>query len=133
MDQVNTVLLDTHVFFWLGSELSRLSRPARRAVEHATQLQLADISLRELSLLARSGRIDLGLDPADWMETMLSSHDIEVVPISTRIAARSVNIAQNFHGDPADQLIAATAIELDVPLITADERLRKSEAVRTIW
>lgn len=56
-----------------------------------------------------------------------------VIEISPEIAARSVRIAPNFHDDPADQLIAATAIELDVPLVTADERLRASPALRTIW
>lgn len=130
---MSSVLLDTHVFFWLGNDLQRLSRPARRAVEHATLRQIADISLRELAFLAQAGRVDLELDTDEWLETMVRAHNLEVVPISPRIAARSVNIAQNFHGDPADQLIAATAIELNVPLVTADERLRRSQALRTIW
>ena len=85
-------------------------------------------------MLAAAGRIELPEEPlTEWLEEALSTHDVDVVPISPRIAARSVRIAQNFHGDPADQLIAATAIELDVPLVTADERLRSSPAVQTIW
>jgi PIN domain nuclease of toxin-antitoxin system len=47
--------------------------------------------------------------------------------------ARRRSIAAHFHGDPADQLIAATAIELDVPLLTADERFRALPALRTVW
>ena len=56
-----------------------------------------------------------------------------MVPIDVQIAARSVRIAANFLGDPADQLIAATAIELDVPLVTAGQRLQHSPALRTLW
>jgi PIN domain nuclease of toxin-antitoxin system len=35
--------------------------------------------------------------------------------------------------DPFDQLIAATAVRLDVPLLTSDESIRGSGLVRTIW
>jgi PIN domain nuclease of toxin-antitoxin system len=79
------------------------------------------------------GRIELPDDPVEWFTNALQEFDVSVVPIDARIATRSTFIAQNFHGDPADQLIAATAIELNLPVITADERLRKSPAVRTIW
>lgn len=70
---------------------------------------------------------------SEWLTDALEQFEVEVVPITPQIAARSVRIAQNFHGDPADQLIAATAIELDVALVTADEALRAAPTIRTIW
>lgn len=125
------ILLDTHVFLWLALDEARLSRPARRALKGARLL--ADISLREVAALERAGRIEIDGDVSEWLGDALGALSVEVVPIDVHIAARSVRIAENFHGDPADQLIAATAIELDIPLVTADERLLRSPAVRTIW
>lgn len=127
------VLLDTHVLLWMVGDTRRLSRPAVRALKAAKRLLLADISLREAAWLDQSGRIRLDPEAAEWLEQAVSRFKLELVPISPAIAARSTRIAQNFHGDPADQLIAATAMELDVPLVTADENLRASPAIRTIW
>jgi PIN domain nuclease of toxin-antitoxin system len=125
------ILLDTHVLLWLATDESKLSRAARRALK-APRL-LADISLREIAALQRAGRIEVDGSLAEWLNDALTQLKVEVVPIDARIAARSVRIVEHFHGDPADQLIAATAIELDVPLVTADELLRASPAVQTIW
>lgn len=127
------ILLDTHVLLWLGMEPKRVSRAAMRAFEAAPRRLLADISLRELAWLHENGRVDLAREPSAWLEDAIESFDLEVVSISPAIAQRSARIAQNFHGDPADQLIAATAIELDVPLVTADDKLRKSNALRCVW
>ena len=131
MDQV--VLLDTHVLLWATYQPAKLSRAASRSLERASRRLLADISLREISAIHSRGQITFTAPLERSLDDALEAFDIEVVPISTRIAARSVNVAQNFRGDPADQLIAATAIELNVPLVTADQRLRASPALRTIW
>lgn len=125
------IVLDTHVLVWLALEPRRLSRAATRALKG--QRMLADISLREVAVLVAAGRMEVDGRVEDWLKAVLEEFEVDVVPIDAHIAARSVHIAENFHGDPADQLIAATAIELDVPLVTADERLRASPAVRTIW
>lgn len=125
------ILLDTHVLVWLAIDDRKLSKAAKRALR--APRAMADISLREIAALTRAGRIEVDGDLSDWLSDALRTHEIEIIPIDVAIAARSVRIAEHFHGDPADQLIAATAIELDVALITADERLRSASAVRTIW
>lgn len=127
------ILLDTHVLLWRFLEPRRLSRAASRALQTSQTRFLADISLREVASLIEGGQVELDREPSEWLEQAVEELSLEVVPISPAIAARSVRIAQNFHRDPGDQLIAATAIELDVPLVTADERLRASPALRTIW
>lgn len=127
------ILLDTHVLVWMGLEPARLSRPAQRALRSASRKLIADISLREIAMLASQGKVTFEREVGDWLEAALEAFGIETTPISPGIAARSTRIAQNFHGDPADQLIAATAIELDIPLITADSKLLGCQAVRTIW
>lgn len=131
MDAV--VVLDTHIFLWALIAPARLSRRAARALSKARRRVLADISLREVALLAAARRLEVDEPLADWLDEAIAELGAEVVGIDSRIAARSIRIASNFHDDPADQLIAATAIELDVPLLTADERLLHSPALRTIW
>lgn len=127
------LMLDTHVLVWMSVEPQRLSKVAARHLKHARRRLIADITLRELALHAAAGHLAVDDSLTTWLDDLLDEHQIEVVAIDPRIAARSTRIAQNFHGDPADQLIAATAIELDVPLVTADEKLRASGALRTIW
>lgn len=127
------ILLDTHVFVWAATGDRALSRPAQRALKQWPRRYLADISLREVAMLERAGRLEVDGPVWEWLEDAIDELKVEVVGVTPRIAARSAHIGQTFHGDPADQLIAATAIELDVPLVTADERLRASPAVRTLW
>ncbi len=127
------VLLDTHVLVRMVLDRRQLTRIALRAIQAARQRLVADISLREIAMLSHRGVIILAAETGDWLASALEEFSVEVVAIDPRIASRSVHIAENFHGDPADQLIAATAIELQIPLVTADEKLRASPALRTIW
>ena len=45
----------------------------------------------------------------------------------------AAQLADAFPGDPMDRIIAATALTEGIPLVTADERIRRSGVVRTIW
>jgi PIN domain nuclease of toxin-antitoxin system len=56
-----------------------------------------------------------------------------VKPMTPEIAALAVRLPAGFPKDPADRLIAATAIVEGVPLVTADERIRQTKVVQTIW
>jgi PIN domain nuclease of toxin-antitoxin system len=38
----------------------------------------------------------------------------------------------DFQSDPADEIIAATSLTHDIPLLTRDSRIRKSNAVKLI-
>ncbi|HEV2845207.1 MAG TPA: PIN domain-containing protein, partial [Thermoanaerobaculia bacterium] len=40
---------------------------------------------------------------------------------------------EGFHGDPADRLIVATAIETGVPLVTRDRQIRDFGRVDVLW
>ena len=130
---MTAVLLDTHVFVWFAGDRSRLSKAAQRAITKSSRRLILDITLREVARLTATGRLRFDRDVETWLEDATLANGIEVVPIDAMIAARSIRIAAHFHGDPVDQLIAATSIVLEVPLITADENLRASAALRTIW
>ncbi len=49
------------------------------------------------------------------------------------VGIKSVHLPGEFHKDPADRMIFATARKLAVSLITRDEKIRAYKHVRTIW
>jgi PIN domain nuclease of toxin-antitoxin system len=54
-------------------------------------------------------------------------------PVTAEIAALAVRLPKPFPRDPADRLIASTAMVKDMPLVTADARIRQSKVLDTVW
>jgi PIN domain nuclease of toxin-antitoxin system len=129
------ILLDTQVLLYDALEPRRLSRRARAALEDGMEtggLACSDISLWEIALLAARRKIDAGPDIAAFIESALQLRSVRVLPINPAIAT----LAQSdlfSHGDPADRLIGATAIDHGVALVTSDAELRKVRSLKTIW
>lgn len=128
-------VLDTQVLIYDALEPKRLSRRARAALDEgadARALACSDISLWEIALLAARGRIDAGPDIAAFIESALQQRLVRILPITPAIAT----LAQSdlfSHGDPADRIIGATALNHGAPLVTADGELRRIARLRTIW
>ncbi|MGH8766141.1 MAG: type II toxin-antitoxin system VapC family toxin [Burkholderiales bacterium] len=129
------ITLDTQVMVFDVLEPRRLSRRAKQALADASasrSLACSDICLWELAMLAAKGRIDTQGDTAAFIDDLLLARHIRVLPITPTIAA----LAQSdmfVQRDSADRIIAATAIEHGVPLITADAELRRVQALEVIW
>ncbi|MBY0506851.1 MAG: type II toxin-antitoxin system VapC family toxin [Bryobacteraceae bacterium] len=128
-------VLDTHILlWWRQGETKRLSGRQRRLLEHLEkegEFVVSVISLWEVAKLAAGKRIALALPMDVWMDGLTQIPGLRVEPLSHRIIAASVAL-ENFHRDPADQLIVATALCLGLPLITSDERIRKWEGIITL-
>jgi len=133
IDSESLVLLDTHAWIWLinGDEKLRLS-PALPLIEKATQFSnilISAISVWEVSMLEAKGRISFSMECLDWMKQALAALGISLVPITPEIAVLSSRLPGEFHGDPADRIIVATALELSANLVTKDTKiLRYSES-----
>ena len=131
------IICDTHIpLFWANAP-SRLSRSAAAALDKGRQdgqLAIADISLWEIALLHERGRLRLPDDvPAvEYLSRLLQALRLNVLPITANIAVLSRSSLFQ-HGDPADRLIAATALHGGWPLITADEKLRALPDLHCIW
>ncbi len=70
-----------------------------------------------------------------WLEKALTEN-LQVLPISARVAALEHSLPKNLHGDPADRIIASTAIAHDLILLTPDRAVafaRVCETIRYSW
>jgi PIN domain nuclease of toxin-antitoxin system len=98
---------------------------------NANRFFLADISLLEASTLGRKGRVDFGMNFGDWLAKALAG-DLQVLSVSAQIATIENSLPQTFHGDPADRIIASTAIAHELTLLTPDLAVAFSRVCKTI-
>ena len=104
-----------------GDQLSAATRGRFREVTAAGRsLFVPAIAIWELGLLAAKGRISLTMSPPAWVEEALAPDGIELAPLTPEIALEANGLPGDFHADPADRLIVATARVLGLALATRD-------------
>lgn len=109
--------LDTHVLVYAVT--GSLTPPESRLLR-SHPWSISAIVLWEIAKLAQLGRIELDLDDRQVVRTLAALH---VWPITAEIARMSTRL--DVRGDPADELIAATSVVHNVPLVTRDRGLRR--------
>jgi PIN domain nuclease of toxin-antitoxin system len=123
------LLLDTHI--WVRSQLApeRLSHRVTRALnDPRNELWISPVSTWEIVLLCERGRLKLADGPEAWIQTALTRSPLREAPLTHEIAlaTRSIGLP---HRDPADRLLAATALVLGLTLVTADRTLSRVKQV----
>jgi len=125
-------LLDTHIWIWSFTQASRLSsRVAKVLADSQNELWLSPVSVWELAILCRKGRIQVHPDVSTWVRRSMSDLQLSEAPLTVEVALAIPTISFA-HADPADQFLAATAKVFDLSLITADEHLLKLRGIRTL-
>lgn len=130
------IVLDTHALVWWVSGDSSLSKKAKAAIERERDggaIIVSSISAWEIAMLVGSGRLFLTMDVGSWLATIGQIEAVRFLPVDVEIATKSVDLPGEFHKDPADRMIVATARKLAAPLVTKDERIRAYAHVKTIW
>lgn len=130
------IVLDTHVLIWWAAGDPQLSRAARDAIEAEAQdgeILVSAISAWEVAMLAKAGRLALTMEAEVWLDTIAQVRAIRFVPVDVGISIQSVQLPGEFHKDPADRIIVATARRHSAPLISADMKIRDYPHVQTIW
>jgi PIN domain nuclease of toxin-antitoxin system len=128
------IVLDTHVVVWLAQEPDRLSSKAVRAIAAARKtggVGISDVTLWELAMLVTRERIELATSLESFLRAVEST--FVVFPLTAMIAQRSVQFTDRYPADPMDRIIGATALIEGVPLVTRDEKIRRSKEVPSIW
>lgn len=110
--------------------MTRAALSALEEAEREGEIWCSDISLWEIAMLIERGRIIVD-DPRGFVSRLRVPRGVRVQPITEEIALLSGSLG--LHRDPADRLIAATAVHLGATLITSDGLLRSAPGVRTVW
>lgn len=84
-------------------------------------------------MLIAKGCLVFSMDVESWIEEVTQIEDVRFIPIDNEIAIKSTLLPGEFHKDPADRMIVATARSLAAPLVTADKRILHYEHVKTIF
>jgi PIN domain nuclease of toxin-antitoxin system len=131
------IVLDTHALVWWVASPDRLPRKARsrldRAVDGGDALRVSSISAWEVAMLVARGRLALTMDVSAWLAAAEALPMLEFVPVDNAVAQRAVALPETLPRDPADRIIAATALGLGATLVTGDERLRGYRPLPTLW
>ncbi len=131
------IVLDTHVLLWWVSGSGQLSENAEKAIKGTLakggEVLVSTISAWEVSMLIDKGRLVLSMDVESWFDEVSQIDGVRFIPVDNEIGIKSTVLPGTFHKDPADRMIVATARKLAAPLVTADEKIRNYEHVKTIW
>jgi PIN domain nuclease of toxin-antitoxin system len=131
-----TIVLDTHAWIWWVAADARLSRRALATIRLSqTQetLWLSLVSVWEVAKKVEKGQLAFDRPLDDWLEAALAAPGLQVAELTRRILVDSCRLPQPFHGDPADQMIVATARSRNAALVTRDDRIREYGHARTFW
>jgi len=117
LEQIAATVLDTHAWVWMSAGAPEASK----AANFRGRCIVSTISVWEVAMLVQKGRLALTPDVDTWVTASLQ-RPVELEPISPAICIASSRLTE-FHGDPADRLIVATAMTLGLPLMTADKKI----------
>ncbi len=117
------VVLDTSALLFWTLDPDLLSDNARKAIDETEQMTISSISVWEIGLKVKRGRLEIPLSISDYVERLQKLEKLEILPVE--VETWLLNLALDWkHRDPADRTIVATALQLDCPLITSDHAIR---------
>jgi PIN domain nuclease of toxin-antitoxin system len=127
------IVLDTHIWVGYIDQPSQLPKPALDAIRGGQEpIYISSISVWEVLMLERRGRLELRIPAALWVEKCERLALFHFVPVDNTIARLSVELPEPIHADPADRIIIATALSLGATLVTKDRKILTYPYVKTL-
>jgi PIN domain nuclease of toxin-antitoxin system len=128
------IILDTHVWVWWVHGDERLTQTQMEVIEanETDIVGVSAISCWEVAKLVEYGRLELPCPLIEWFEQALGYPGIHLLELTPDIAVESTQLPGEFHRDPADQIIVATARVCGCPLVTSDGRMLAYPHVETV-
>ena len=117
-------LLDSHALVWLMDGNERLGKKSRTLIQQSAQadtLYVSAITPWEIAMLVSKGRLTLVQEVGEWLRIAISLPGVRVAPLSVDVSVASTRLPGDFHSDPADRIIVATARHLGATLVTQDK------------
>ncbi len=125
-DKDRGILLDTHTWIWLFNGSTELSLDAIEQINFAGnkgKVFICAISVWELSILVAKDRVNLSEPIHQWVKDSFSQPGVNLSSMLPEIAIESSFLPGEFHGDPADRIIVATARINNLILLTRDQKI----------
>jgi PIN domain nuclease of toxin-antitoxin system len=112
--------------------LPKAEREALDSLPAESRPVISDISLWEFATLVDLGRISLTLPLKEWLRIAAAPATVRIQPITPEVVMEMNRLPGSFHRDPADRLIVATALSLNLPLATKDRKIRSARLL-PLW
>jgi PIN domain nuclease of toxin-antitoxin system len=112
--------------------LTSCLRPHASLLNAQQIVGLSPMSIVEVAQKHHKGKLDLPLPVDVWVKQSLPKGRVRLLPITADIALNAYRWPADFHGDPADRLIAATAVTHGLTLVTSDEKLLARSDLKTL-
>jgi PIN domain nuclease of toxin-antitoxin system len=128
------IVLDAHSWVWWVHDDEHLTTTQVEIIEanETNIIGVSAISCWEIAKLVEYGRLDRPCSLSEWFDQALSYPGIRLLELTPQIAIESTQLPGEFHRDPADQIIVATARIYGCPLVTSDGKLLNYPHVETI-
>lgn len=128
------IVLDTHIWVWWVHGSDRLTQTQLDVIEANEDgvIGVSAISLWEIAKLVENGRLELPVSLEKWFAQALNYPGVQIIELTPEIATESTRLPGEFHRDPADQIIVATARVMKCKLVTSDEKILNYSHVKTI-
>lgn len=123
------LLLDTHIWYWLASDIGRLGKRVRDQLTNpANEIWISPISTWEIGVLNAKARIRISGELKSWIAR--ATQGTREAPLTHEIAQVAAQLP--IHRDPADRFLVATSQVLDLTLVSADEKLLGLGTIRSL-
>ncbi len=123
---MSPILLDTHAAVWAAN--GSLAAPARKLIDAAAEreeLLLSPITAWEIAMLVKKGRLTLTATAVEYVQTLFSTAGTITAALTPAIAVTAASLPGNFHRDPADRMLVATAATYGARFVTRDKRIHE--------
>jgi PIN domain nuclease of toxin-antitoxin system len=130
------IVLDTCAWIWMCAEPKRLSRAASDAIRReqvGAGLLVSILSAWEVAKLVQKGKLAFSIPCREWIADAIRADGVRMHPLTPEICVESTELPGKFHGDPADQIVVATARVLGCAVVTGDRRILEYPHVPTLW
>lgn len=133
---MSDIVIDTNIVIWYFADPPRLSSDAMQALDAAEingVIYVSTMTLIELVYLTEKSKIDPSVLPL--LQTALNDPTtaFRCYDIHQEVADAVSQIVRTVVPELPDRVIAATALYLNVPLVTADRKIQAAQNIQTIW
>ena len=134
---MSDLVVDTHAAVWYFAKSPRMSATARNAVNNAIAngvvIILPTISIVEIVYLIEKGRL-IPQTLASLMQSLkLPNSSFTSQDLTKDIAQALQQISRLTVPEMPDRIVAATALHLNLPIVSKDHKIQALQNIQTIW